>query len=133
MKISMNEEEKLRKGSWLKMRAFSFMIIVCFSFMIYWYLQSERLIICTRHNGERTANKCCLWTQHDFPTYLVYKSCSQQYLEDTRKAFEDFRNKKKSVWSNNIWYVKYVNYESVFNILYIEIKHKCWKNFLQIN
>ena len=39
------------------------------------------------------------------------------------KAFEDFKNRQKSVWSNVFCYVKYVHSESVFNTLYIEIKH----------
>ena len=45
-------------------------------------------------------------------------------LKDTLKAFDKFKNKQKSVWSIffDIW--KYVYSESVFNTLYIEIKHK---------
>ena len=27
-------------------------------------------------------------------------------MKDTLKAFEDFKNKQKSVWSNAFWYVK---------------------------
>ena len=40
------------------------------------------------------------------------------YFKDKLKVFDDFKNKQKSVWSNVVWY------ESVFNALYVEIKHK---------
>ena len=40
-------------------------------------------------------------------------------VKDTLKAFEDFKNRQKSVWSNVFCYVKYVHSESVFNTLYI--------------
>ena len=39
------------------------------------------------------------------------------------KAFDDFKNKKNSVWSNVFWYVKYVYSEGVFNTLYMAIEH----------
>ena len=47
-------------------------------------------------------------------------------LKDTRKAFDNFKNKQKSVWGNVFWYVKECIFcsESVFDALYIEIKHK---------
>ena len=36
------------------------------------------------------------------------------------------KTNKKSVWNSVFLYVKkYVYFESVFNTLYIEIKHKC--------
>ena len=47
-------------------------------------------------------------------------------FKDTLKAFDDFRSKQKSEWSNVFWYVKVC----IFNILYTDIKQKCLKNFL---
>ena len=52
-------------------------------------------------------------------------------VKDTLKAFHDFENKQKSVWSNVFWYVKYVHSENVFNTLYIEIKHMLKNSFEQ--
>ena len=46
-------------------------------------------------------------------------------FKDTLKAFCDFTNRQKSVESNVFGMRKYVCSESVFNKLYIEIKHKC--------
>ena len=51
----------------------------------------------------------------------VYK---KGLLKDTLKAFNDLETSNKSVSSNVFWYVKYAYSESVFNVLYIEIKHK---------
>ena len=46
-------------------------------------------------------------------------------IKDTLKAFDDFRNKQKNLYSNVFWNVKnYVYSESVLITLYIEIKHK---------
>ena len=42
-------------------------------------------------------------------------------LKDTLKAFDDFKNSQKSVWSTIFWYVN-VYSESVFNTLYIKDK-----------
>ena len=53
----------------------------------------------------------------------VYK---KSLLKDTLKAFNDLETSNKSVSSNVFWYVKYAYSESVFNALYIEIKHKHW-------
>ena len=38
---------------------------------------------------------------------------------DTLKAFEEFKNKQKSVWSNVFWYAEVC----IINTLYIEVKH----------
>ena len=47
-------------------------------------------------------------------------------FKDTLKAFEDFKNKQQSVWSNVFWYVKkYLYSEGICDTLYIEIKCKC--------
>ena len=53
-------------------------------------------------------------------------------LKSKQKAFDDFKNKQKKKWSNVFWFaavcifsVQYTR--SVFNTLYIEIKHKCYK------
>ena len=46
-------------------------------------------------------------------------------ITDTMKAFDDFKNKQKSVWSNVFDMWEYVYSESVFNKLYIGIKRKC--------
>ena len=43
-------------------------------------------------------------------------------IKDTLKAFDDVKNKQNSAWSNVF---EYLYSESVFKILYIEIKHKC--------
>ena len=51
--------------------------------------------------------------------------------KDTMKAFDNFKNKQESVWSNVFDILKYIYSESVFNALYIEIKHNCYKKFLQ--
>ena len=40
-----------------------------------------------------------------------------EILKDTLKAFGDFKNKQKSVWSNIFWYVK-------VRIQYTKIKRK---------
>ena len=40
-----------------------------------------------------------------------------QALKDTLKAFDDFKNKQKSAWSNIFGNVKVYNSESVFNTL----------------
>ena len=47
-------------------------------------------------------------------------------INDILKAFDNFKNKQKSVWSNvfDMW-KKYIYSENLFNTLYIEIKHKC--------
>ena len=73
--------------------------------------------------------------------YLVGKYLAQLYpltnnkftlkdsfesVKDTQKAFDDFKNKQKSVWSIFFFFVmKNVYSKSVFNTQYIEIKHKC--------
>ena len=48
---------------------------------------------------------------------------SQGYTE----GFRRFKNKQKSVWSTVFWNMKnmHVYFQSLFNTLYIEIKHKC--------
>ena len=33
-------------------------------------------------------------------------SCIRYLFKDTLKAFDDFKNNQKSVWSNAFWYVK---------------------------
>ena len=43
-------------------------------------------------------------------------------LQDALKAFEDFR-KKQQMFMKQCFLKKYLYSESVFNILYIEIKH----------
>ena len=57
------------------------------------------------------------------------------YAKDTLKAFDDFKDKQISVWSIVFWYVKICIFwkciESVFNTLYIEIKHRCLKKFFR--
>ena len=48
-------------------------------------------------------------------------------LKDTLKAFDDFKNKQqRSVWNHVFWYVYS---ESLFSIVYIEIKLKCLYKF----
>ena len=39
-----------------------------------------------------------------------------------------WKTSHKSVWSNLFWYEKYIYSESLFSTIYIETKHKCWKN-----
>ena len=34
------------------------------------------------------------------------------HLKDTLKAFDDFKNKQKSVWSNVFWYLKAIHYNT---------------------
>ena len=46
-------------------------------------------------------------------------------FKDTWKAFDDFKNKQKGVEVMFFSMWKYVYSETVLNILYIEIKHKC--------
>ena len=57
------------------------------------------------------------------------KAVVSSLIKDTLKAFDDFKNKQKSVWSNFFWYIKVVYSESVFNTLCIAIKHICEKKF----
>ena len=45
-------------------------------------------------------------------------------VKNTLKAFDDVKSKQKSVKSNVFIYVKIVYSESLFNTLYIDIKHK---------
>ena len=37
---------------------------------------------------------------------FMFQTCVKHVLKDTPKAFDDFKNKQKSVWSNAFWYVK---------------------------
>ena len=46
-------------------------------------------------------------------------------FKDTRKAFDNFKNKQNSVWSNVFLIYKCLYILKVFNTLYIEIKYKC--------
>ena len=39
-------------------------------------------------------------------------------FKDTLKAFEDFKNKQQSVWSNVFWYVKSIYILKVYAIHY---------------
>ena len=39
-----------------------------------------------------------------------------------------WKTSHKSVWSNLFWYEKYIYSESLFSTIYIETKHKCWRN-----
>ena len=55
----------------------------------------------------------------------------QYKLRDNLKAFNDFKNKQKSAWSNVFWYVKVWLLESVFNTLYIK-KMQILRKFLRI-
>ena len=52
--------------------------------------------------------KHSLMTLHFFNnSFAVFiDSIVPRKLKDTMKAFNDFKNKQKSVWSNVIWYVK---------------------------
>ena len=59
---------------------------------------------------------------------LMHKHCKVFPIlnfKDTLMALEDFKNKQKvyEVMFFDTW--KYVYSESVFNTLYIEIKHQC--------
>ena len=58
-------------------------------------------------------------------TTAPLKKCSPKLRTNTLKAFNNFKNKRKSVLSNVFDMLKYVYSENVFNTLYIEIKHKC--------
>ena len=46
-------------------------------------------------------------------------------LKDTLKAFDDFKNKQIVYEVMFFDRLKYVYSESGFNVLYIEMKHKC--------
>ena len=52
----------------------------------------------------------------------LYSTQRLKLLKDTLKAFNDFKNKQKNVWSNAFLYVKVEVY--LFNTLYIDIIHK---------
>ena len=54
-----------------------------------------------------------------------------KWLKDTLKAFVNFRNKQQVYEVILFDMQKYVYSENVFNTLYIEIKHKSWKNALR--
>ena len=56
----------------------------------------------------------------EFKTRWIYKKCL--FVKDTLKAYRNFKNKQKSVWSNVFWYAKvYIYSESVLNSLYTAI------------
>ena len=66
------------------------------------------------------------WTSKaELQTLLEHCLLDKDIFKNKLKAFDDNENKQKSKWSNIFWYVKYVYFESVFNTLHIEIKHKC--------
>ena len=52
-------------------------------------------------------------------------------IKDIMKAFVNFRNKQQVYEVILFDMQKYVYSENVFNTLYIEIKHKSWKNALR--
>ena len=58
--------------------------------------------------------------------FLLRKE-SGQLLKDTLNAFDNFKNKQKSVWSNVFLIYKSMYILKVYSIhtLYIGIKHKC--------
>ena len=51
------------------------------------------------------------------PSLSRLSSFSIMAIKDTLKAFENFKNKQKNVWTNVFWYVRYI-----FNTLYIMMK-----------
>ena len=55
---------------------------------------------------------------------FVHWKSSLLCFKDTLKAFDDFKNKQKSVRSHVFWCVN-VYSESVMNTLYTEVKDKC--------
>ena len=49
-------------------------------------------------------------------------------LRITLKAFDDFKNKKNSAWSNVFWYVKVcILWKCIQYNIHSDIKHKCQK------
>ena len=64
--------------------------------------------------------------------YPKYKDEQMLYLmsfKDTLKAFDDFKNKQKRVWSNSFWYVKVcIFWKSVQNIIHWH-KRQMFKKF----
>ena len=50
-------------------------------------------------NVSTTAKKIYYFYVFYFPTYF-------SFVKDAVKAFDDFKNKQKNVWSNAFWYVK---------------------------
>ena len=61
---------------------------------------------------------------------IVYQKTLFKKVKCILKAFSDFKNKQKSVWSNVFDMQKYVYSAIGFNTLCIDIKHKCLKNAL---
>ena len=51
-----------------------------------------------------SANLYCIF--HIVFMYLLLCTFKMKHFKDTLKAFDDFKNKQKSVWSNAFWYVK---------------------------
>ena len=52
-------------------------------------------------------------------------------LNDTLKAFNDFKNKQESVWSNDFWYVKlYIFWKCIQNTIHCD-KTQMLKKFLR--
>ena len=51
-----------------------------------------------------SANLYCIF--HIVFMYLLLCTFKMKHFKDTLKAFNDFKNKQKSVWSNAFWYVK---------------------------
>ena len=56
---------------------------------------------------------------------------AKNIFEDTMKVFNNFKNKQQEYEVIFVSIIKCVYSESVFNTLYIEIKQKSLKNFLQ--
>ena len=56
------------------------------------------------------------------------KNISSNAFKDTLKAFDEFKNKKKSLWSIFFVMERYVYSGSVFDTLYIQRKHNVKKN-----
>ena len=61
---------------------------------------------------------------------LVFDQISFWYYLGFERNKHKWWSIRKSIWSNVVWYEKHLYSESVFNTLFIEIKDKCWKNFL---
>ena len=38
--------------------------------------------------------------------FIVFSKGTINWFKDTPMAFDDFKNKQKSVWSNVFWYIK---------------------------
>ena len=105
-----------------------------FQFGNFLQCKEETIIIFFKKKGSEikenvifTKNFHCSKLMASFKSLVLSKGWSPNlasFIRDTMKVFNDFKNKEKLYKVMFFHMSKYIYSESVFNILYIEIKHK---------